>query len=747
MTVPVTDSTNTIVSDVSLRLGQILTDGVDVHRCAAAQALGRFPVSLSGGLLEKALLDEDPDVRYDAVAALGGLGARDHAAALMENLLGDPDGKVKNAVIEALAAMKYAPASALFRDLVVSRAEQAGVVWDDGAFYQDGWDDWLDTQLAAIRGLGALQDAAGVQAISTALDSEDGQDVSEIAIPALIDIGPAGVAELERRYDGAPIRFRRRVAQALGQSGAGYLDPLKTMCLADPGSDVRLCAMTTVAAQDPGDSRLDALLSDPDDRVRAHAVALLGPVRPDATRAALSDPAAGVRKAGYGVIAGHPDGFELRDVIDRLETAFTDQVDISVEAANAWAALDPDAALEILGPVANDPNLPIDLRAGLLDTLKRIGQPAVPDLRLAAAGDERQIRLVALAALGELAAETGDTRDNPAALVLLEAVRGELVAEPVPDDPAEFVLPDVSEKDQADSDTDPDTDPDAGGDDTERSAESTLDAILSPPVADAVDPPAPLLHPLDAEDLRRLDLVETRKRGKKRMPLEPDTPAHLEIRRYAASMLGEVKTPAAANSLGDTLDTDDPDLVRAAFEALARLATAGCNCPEEILVPHILAALASDDAETRRLATRLAGHARTPAIRAALVAQLGDPALAIRLETVRALGACGAGYDNLKPCLGDAWPAVRLAAAEMLGREAGEAAFADLVELAFYQEGFHHREIAAILGRIAPGKAARAFLQVLGDEARKRVWLVAIEALDEIFAGIDPCQPPISRVA
>ncbi|HGG65627.1 MAG TPA: HEAT repeat domain-containing protein, partial [Rhodobacteraceae bacterium] len=42
------------------RLTELLTDGIDVHRCAAARALGSMGLPESSAPLVKALLDEDP---------------------------------------------------------------------------------------------------------------------------------------------------------------------------------------------------------------------------------------------------------------------------------------------------------------------------------------------------------------------------------------------------------------------------------------------------------------------------------------------------------------------------------------------------------------------------------------------------------------------------------------------------------------------------------------------------------------
>ena len=73
---------------VLLKLTELLRSGVDVHRCAAASALGRILDPRSVEVLVEALLDEDPDVRTDAATALAERPDLRAADQLMENLAG-----------------------------------------------------------------------------------------------------------------------------------------------------------------------------------------------------------------------------------------------------------------------------------------------------------------------------------------------------------------------------------------------------------------------------------------------------------------------------------------------------------------------------------------------------------------------------------------------------------------------------------------------------------------------------------
>ena len=94
------------LGSVCQSLGKVLNDGIDVHRCQAAKALGRIGASAAVQPLIKALLDEDEDVRTDAAEALLELADPEAGKQLFENLLGDPCTEVKLAAIRTLAKLQ-----------------------------------------------------------------------------------------------------------------------------------------------------------------------------------------------------------------------------------------------------------------------------------------------------------------------------------------------------------------------------------------------------------------------------------------------------------------------------------------------------------------------------------------------------------------------------------------------------------------------------------------------------------------
>jgi HEAT repeat protein len=61
-----------------------------------------------------------------------------------------------------------------------------------------------------------------------------------------------------------------------------------------------------------------------------------------------------------------------------------------------------------------------------------------------------------------------------------------------------------------------------------------------------------------------------------------------------------------------------------------------------------------------------------------------------------------------------------------------------LVEFAFADDGTYRREVGRLLGAFAREPATRALLRILGEERHKRRWLVAIDALGEMFQRPEP---------
>lgn len=109
---------------------------------------------------------------------LGGAGA---VAALLDSLRLDPCGDAKRQSVLALEQLGAEQAVPLLRDLVRGRGDE--VVWDEMAIL-DGWDDWLDVQVAAIRAVASFRAQEAVPDILAAPLDEEAQDLSDVATRA-----------------------------------------------------------------------------------------------------------------------------------------------------------------------------------------------------------------------------------------------------------------------------------------------------------------------------------------------------------------------------------------------------------------------------------------------------------------------------------------------------------------------------------------------------------------------------------
>jgi HEAT repeat protein len=147
----------------------------------------------------------------------------------------------------------------------------------------------------------------------------------------------------------------------------------------------------------------------------------------------------------------------------------------------------------------------------------------------------------------------------------------------------------------------------------------------------------------------------------------------------------------------------------------------------------LLGCIAGKNADQRRLAVRALGWLDSEGVDLTLQGLLSDDDPHIRLEAVRALDLCAVADDRILACLKDEYSGVRLAAASALARHRGPGVVGPLVEFAFADDGMYRREAGRLLGAFAREPAAGKFLGILDDNSLKRHWLVAIEALAEMF--------------
>ncbi len=717
-------------SQATQKLVEILKDGIDVHRCAAARALGQVSQSDTTAALVAALMDEDPDVRVDAATALGQVKDPKTARKLMDNLIGDPDSEVKKAVIPALVAMKFTPVLPILRLLAVSRGAEE-IAWDEGEFYETGWDNWADIQLAAIRGLGDLGDEEAVPHIMKALADEMGQDVTEPAFKALAKLGEPGARALEKLFSFGNPRLCRRIARAVGVSDNPHLDTLRAKMLEDESATIRALALGYLPGDDP---RLAPLFGDEDAAVRAAVVRHAGLNNLPLLWDLIEDKDPAVRAEVFKIIAANPDRFTDDKLADAVKNAIKGDPEAARHAALALFALQGPKVAKGLTHVLTAPDVPREFRIGVLETLEKAGQIAVPALLEVAADPDRQLRLAAMTTLANIAA-ADDVWPNEAATGLLAALKGELVQPPVEEDDSAEVEnveeTDVPEEIAAEIDAETPlvaTDAEPG---------STLQAIMeNKPDAAPEEEPQEIV--LDADQERMLDELRTRKLNKRKVSWETAVAPYLDVQRFSARLLGQLVHADVTEALIAALDEDIDDETREGILfSLADHGSAGGKLPAS-LRDEMLALLADESSEIRVLATRVLGNLQGIDIVDELELLLGHDDQLVRVEAVQSLERRGVMSEALKEMLWDKYMGVGIATARAMARLLGPQAVDPLVNFAVRHDGTYRSDIGKLLAEYAPDCGMERLLVLLNDEKHRAHWLVAIDALAEIFASATP---------
>jgi HEAT repeat protein len=721
----------TAVEPISSKLCQVLATGVDVHRCLAAQALGKIGHPGSVETLIAALLDEDEDVRTDAAAALVGFASPAAGKQLMENLLGDPCSGVKVKAIDALVRLRNQEVVPWLRRLLKGRDEE--VAWDEEAFYHDEWDDWADIQVKAIEALAQLGIEDAVADIVEAINDEFGQDLTEVGFKALGHLGEPGAAALTRYLEDGDERQRRRVAVVLAAMETEVTQAAIKRALCDRSMAVRLAAARGLAARSPSDHRLSALFQDEEPELRAEAVRLCGRHHPQTVQALLNDEA---------------------------PQALLDSPDpkVAARAAMVLAVVTPETAVEMLVTLLRDKQRPADSRVGAVKGLRKLGGEEVTQAFAEVLGDdERRVRLESMAVLAALAVDDNQWPNAPAD-VLMAALRGELVAAPEAeseteteieaDSDSEAELQSSVDGEQAPAEeispeTAADGDPDAGddrqnavADEQEPEAEpvvpaSTLESILGDNIPRDFVEKAGQGVELTQEDIDRLALAG-RGPKKKVVTLDGQVAPHQDVRHFAARVLGDLARDEVAGELAEALNDKDTKLRLAAADSLACIAASMGSLPAET-IDALLATFRDPERDLRLSAIRALGALGGEKSTKILIAQLRDEDSFIRVEAVRALAGIGkVGPDVEALVLDDADPQVRLEAAAAVAAAGGASAVELLADFAFAFQGHHRRQAGRILRRLDQTAANCRLLEVLDDPDRKIVWAVAIEALEEI---------------
>lgn len=625
-----------------------LREGEDVVRCAAARALSAVGEERAAPDLVAALLDEDPDVRCDAMAALTVCARQEDADVIRRSLMGDPVKEVKASAIEALCRLKDRASIPLFRALARDRCDH-DVAWEDGAGM---WDDWLDIQIAAIAALGDLDVVDAVQDLLEVRDDEMGQDLDHIVFSTLARISGNGIETLLGLLRNGDARVRVRALSAVSKARHDLLAPMSATLILDPSPDVRRLAIACL----DHDSRAmrDLALSDPDVTVRRTALAACASSRLDVAEAALADPDETVRALALEALVDGPERPGSDDVATNvrvwLEAA---GAHLAATCASVLPRLCGAEAEDALCKVALDTERPQEVRISALRSLGAIdSENSIETLRVAIADPIRQVRATALANLVELAKSGPEQRHAAARDILVSAIRGDVLGAIAPTASEEagqvpFIgaskVEDVNphgiritrdgEIVSADDDADNANDPGGRADNVIEGhfPRSTLQAIQTPHSAHSQVTDSPL-----ADDEPAKTATNSPKGRRRRVAVDGPDDIGADLRLVALRIAAACPGQEIEQALGGALGEDEDTVRVAAFEAMSRRSETIALSAESIAC--LCDGLADPDPRIRGFASQALERC-SPDAADHLLALLEDPDAIVRAIALKSVAA------------------------------------------------------------------------------------------------------------
>lgn len=639
---------------------QHLRDGDEVVRCAAARALAVLGGNDAAAALVEALLDEDPDVRTDAMGALVRCARPEDADAIRRSLLGDPIKEVKLTAIEALARLEDRASIPLLAALAKDRCDH-DVAWEDEAGM---WDDWLDVQVAAIEALGVLKAADCVEDLLAARDDEMGQELDDVVFAALAGIPDTGIAALLALLNDASARVREQALGALSRAQPATLAPVLDLLLKDASPEVRCIAVQNLATDHPSLERI--LYEDPAPRVRLAALQRLGTRRRDLVLAALQDSDEAVRALSLDLLLSDSVSSLPEDLGANVQAWLTTAGPaLAATSAGYLPRLIGGSALAPLQEVVLNSDRPLEVRIAALRALAFVPAPeAMPTLETAARDPARQIRAAALLALVSFAKSAEAALAKPARDLLAAVVGGRLMAEIEATQSENSRMSDALGASKVEDEgraririsREGDILTDEPGASEDEAESNVVDLRFPTSTLAAIQTGTELQSPSASE--QRLESPRAGDRSYTKQP-EHRTRGQGKYRRRVA--------------------VDGPDDIVLDLQLVGLPIVASCP-GEEIEAALCAAACSTNDAIRSAAFAAIQRCSETeplaPALLSAVMAGLDDENALVRGAAVLAAGNCGQlDQDRLQPLLSDADPIVRAAAYKVLGGTLGERRF------------------------------------------------------------------------
>ncbi len=539
-----------------------LLDSPDANvRCLALQFLGRVGPPRLAVRIADFLWNEDLDVCYDAVAALGALGDSAAAAPLWEFYRAVPSGDHRVAVLAALGQIGGKEAE---RQLI-SVLEHRDASWDE--VMTDDWDDYRDARLKALEALGRLGGSRAIPVICDLLRSTENEDLYGEGVRALTAMGPDGHEALCQLLPGSVPWLQWRIADALGNLGDPKDEKSLRILLSGEHPKAQTAALSALA-------RLGAFLgreelapwlhhADPALRLAAvdHVAALPAETVAEEWLGLLNDSDAMVRQAA--VTAAGKTGLQAFASVFHRRINDPDQ-SVQLASLEALARLDAENLAETLLPILQDTGQMPLVRLRILSILARRPTPSLRETMMACLRDrDPAIRCESLAALARM-----DEAGAPA--LLIQALGGTLL-DPSPEPAAESTGAKGGHAPVAPAGGIGPAGPEQAIAPPEPPGEgptATLDAVMHPEPAMAAPEeaePAPTLSSGEQNLLNRIN-ADTRI-GEEKLQ-QRNRPADLDLRIHAAQLLAEYHSEEALELLLHALSEPIPPLQEEAARTL-----------------------------------------------------------------------------------------------------------------------------------------------------------------------------------
>ncbi len=555
-----------------------------------------------------ALLDQDPDVRSDAMDALVHFAHIEDAPKIRDSLMGDPVREVKLAAIDLLTALKDHASVPLFRKLTLGRAEDE-VEWEDEAGM---WDEWLEIQIACIRALGKFGAEEAIKDILAARDDEFGQNLDLPVFEALTGMGSEGMVWLLAVAQTEDGLARKRALEAMTKIDPDALRPHVDFLLGDDNAAVRRLALTVLPSDD---DRLAYIAhKDVEASLRSLALEMVAASRPDLVVAALSDPSKEVQAVALDHLTLPLDDDLAEALGDNMQAwLLTDDGALATSVARNWFRLQDGASHDPLLTLIRDTDRPLEARLAAVEGLAKLEDTASCERLISLLSNPaQQIRAVVLT---QLATRAGQG-DEVACEALVVAAEGALLAPKQTSDEA-----DVADRPQDQA--------------TEEEGIPRLHITKEGEISTTTEGDG-TGSTLEAIQINRVAPKEPGKKGKKehkRQAIEgPEDLAH-DLARVALGMMGNLPAAGIGEAIRSMTECVKDDLRIAAYQVMAKRHQAGLVAAEDL--PRVAAGLMDRTAIARSLACQMA--ATQPELRDALMALRSDPDAMVRLECVSVL--------------------------------------------------------------------------------------------------------------